>query len=134
MGLDVSHDAFSGAYSAFNRFRNGLAKATGGSYPPHDDPELDDTLWYSGDNWSPANHPGLTIFFNHSDCDGEISPEDCILVANELEMFLPAMGEIDKESPAWGHLLRAGGWEVTLRKFIAGCRAAAAANEPLEFR
>ena len=35
MGLDVSHDAFHGAYSAFNRLRQFVCAATGGSFPPH---------------------------------------------------------------------------------------------------
>jgi len=35
MGLDTTHDAFHGAYSAFNRFRQIVCRAIGGSFPPH---------------------------------------------------------------------------------------------------
>lgn len=35
MGLDISHDAFHGAYSAFNSLRQEVAHAVGGSYGPH---------------------------------------------------------------------------------------------------
>lgn len=35
MGLDTSHDAFHGAYSAFNRLRQEVSRARGGSFPPH---------------------------------------------------------------------------------------------------
>lgn len=37
MGLDVTHGAFSGAYSAFNNLRRFLLRSIGGSWPPHDD-------------------------------------------------------------------------------------------------
>ena len=82
MGLDVSHDAFSGAYSSFNRFRQAIAKAMGGSYPPHeketddDGKPLDRDMWYWGSGFSRATHPGLYCLLSHSDCDGEISRED----------------------------------------------------------
>ena len=72
MGLDISHDAWHGAYSAFNRFRQKVAQAMGGSYPPHyiydkigyrlyegADPdlpiinkELDGNTWYWGDGFN----------------------------------------------------------------------------------
>ena len=35
MGLDTSHDAFHGAYSAFNSLRQEVAHVVGGSYGPH---------------------------------------------------------------------------------------------------
>jgi hypothetical protein len=46
MGLDCSHDAFHGAYSAFNSFRKFICKAIGGSFPPHEDKTLDGDSWY----------------------------------------------------------------------------------------
>ena len=130
MGLDCSHDAFHGAYSAFNRFRQAVAKAMGGSYPPHEDKTLDENLWYWGDGFTRSTHPGLYVFFMHSDCDGEISPDDCEKVANELEALLP---EIEKFGSGGGHLERAGGLRRVTEKFIAGCREARAANDPLTF-
>lgn len=129
MGLDTSHEAFHGAYSAFNRLRQAVAKAAGGSFPPHSDPAKfpRDDMWY----WTDDNHgPGLYEFMTHSDCDGEISPEMCNAVADELEALLPKMQDLGE---AGGHLARVGGYHGALTKFIAGCRLAAECNEPLEF-
>lgn len=130
MGLDCTHDAFHGAYSAFNRFRQEVALAIGGSYPPHTDKSLDDNIWYWGDDYNQRSHPGLYEFFNHSDCDGEISPENCLLIADELEALLPRISSNNE----WGHIERDGGYKQVLRRFINGCRAAAAKNEALEFQ
>lgn len=146
MGLDCSKDAFHGAYSAFNSFREAVAHAVGGSYPPHfkrdekgallrgenDRPIRDETLdensFYTDDGYSPANNPGLWEFLSHSDCDGEISPEMCKKVADELELLLDKMPE-----ECFGHIARDGGYRAVLQRFIDGCRASYEANEPLDF-
>lgn len=130
MGLDVSHDAFSGAYSAFNRFRQAVAKATGGSFPYHDDPKLDPNMWYAGDGMSPETHPGLWAFFTHSDCDGDIPPDLCAKLADELDAILPAL---ELHGAGGGHIERDGGYAAVARRFIKGCREAHAAGEPLRF-
>lgn len=148
MGLDVSHDAFSGAYSSFNRLRQVVARAMGGSFPPHykynadgtpvrrgeygierDERFPDEGFWYSGKGYSEKTHPGLYEFLKHSDCDGEIPPEMCVKVADDLEALLPKVQDV----PDGGHIGRDSGYVAVLRKFIAGCRAAAAAGEPLDF-
>lgn len=132
MGLDTSHDAFHGAYSAFNRFRQAVARAMGGSYPPHARDDLDCGKWYWGADYTQTTHPGLYAFLAHSDCDGEIDPETCRFVADELEALLPAIEAADDGGS--GHIERDGGYAAVTRRFIAGCRAAAGASEPLEFR
>jgi hypothetical protein len=151
MGLDCSHDAFHGAYSAFNRLRQFVCAATGpdGSWPPHwqytetgelkkgpdgrvlHREDLSADMFYIGDEYDRETHPGLWEFLTHSDCDGEISPEMCIKVADDLEALLPRMEQMGWQDG--GHIARAGGYVATVRQFIAGCRAAAAANEPLDF-
>ena len=149
MGLDCSHNAFHGAYGAFNRLRQEVCRAMGGSFPPHwkynesgdieiDDgglatrnTELEDGFWYSGDGYDEESHPGLYEFLKHSDCDGEISPEMCAKVADELEAILPKVESLN--SKAYGHIAASGGYSSTLKQFIAGCRAAALAGEPLKF-
>ena len=149
MGLDTTHDAFHGAYSAFNRLRQEVARAIGGSFPPHwkfkdngelledesgrvvYDREKDEGFWYWGEGYGPETHPGLLEFMAHSDCDGEISPEMCAKVADELEALMPkveALGTV-----AAGHIAARGGYVEVLRKFIAGCRAASAEGVPLGF-
>lgn len=130
MGLDTSHGAFSGAYSAFNRFRGAVAKAAGGSFPPHDDKSLDPELIYWPANFE-VTHPGLAEFLKHSDCDGSINPSVCKKIANEMEVLLPKLAEMGSGG---GHIDRDGGYEQVAKTFIAGCRAASAAKQKLLFR
>lgn len=131
MGLDISHGAFSGAYSAFNRFRQVVAELKGMRWPPHKDSALDPGRFYWPEEFVPSYHPGLMEFFTHSDCDGEISPEICLKLADELEQLLP---EIEQYGFGAGHIRYAGGYAAVTKKFIAGCRDAAKNNECLEFR
>lgn len=149
MGLDTTHDAFHGAYSAFNRLRQCVCEAMGdgSSFPPHwvyradgtigdafpapKKEGLNDELIYIGDSYTRESHPGLWEFLMHSDCDGEIATEMCAKVADELEALLPNI-----EALGWrdgGHIAARGGFVEVVRKFIAGCRAAAAAGESLGF-
>lgn len=151
MGLDCSHDAFHGAYSAFNRLRQFVCAATGpeGSFPPHylygangEVQEgadgllllrrgLDADKLYIGDEYGRDTHPGLWEFLTHSDCDGEIAPGMCVKVADDLERLMPKMEALRWQSH--GHIAARGGFLEVVRKFIAGCRAASAAGEPLDF-
>jgi len=149
MGLNCSHDAFDGAYSAFSRLRQFVCEATGGSYPPHWEhgpageilkdergrtryrTDVPDGHFACGEEFNIDDWPGLYEFLAHSDCDGEIEPEMCLKVADDLEKLLPRMEALRWE--AHGHIARDGGFIAVARKFIAGCRAAAAANEPLRF-
>jgi hypothetical protein len=131
MGLYCSHDAFSGSYSAFNRLRSFVCKAAKGSWPPHCDRSLDPEMWYIDDAFSEEEHPGLWSFLSHSDCNGEFSPQTCAAVAKDLKALLPAMANMNVLDR--GHNARNGGYVATVNKFIAGCQAAAAANEPLTF-
>lgn len=159
MGLDVSHDAFHGAYSAFNRLRQMICRAVGGSFPPHSDKELLAKLevetplhdhWYVPDDITPESSPGLYAFLEHSDCDGDIDPATCDLVANELELLLPKIAEMDDGDQTGGtsfareggrivvshhpgHFARLGGYTGATKKFIEGCRLAASSGEKLEF-
>jgi hypothetical protein len=133
MGLDVSHDAWGGAYSAFTRFRNALAQAAG--YDVEDRSVVIDWAHterrnYDGD-WDaiPCNTQGpdpLLILIIHSDCDGYIEPAHCVLLADRLTELLPALGDQD----GGGHL---GNVKDATQQFINGCRAAADAGERLEF-
>lgn len=135
MGLDISHDAFHGAYSAFNRFRQFILESIGGSYPPHKDKSLDNECWY----WETENLPlkdyeGLKIFFGHSDCDGEISSDMCKKIVDELESIMPQMEKYAKEIEAVGHIKSAGGYMAVVNRFINGCKKAYENGECLEFR
>jgi hypothetical protein len=149
MGLNCSHNAFSGSYTSFNKLRQKVCRAMNGSYPPHYtyfndgslakdshgylviDQSMDENLWYWGDGYDESTHPGLKEFLSHSDCDGEISPEMCINVANELEALIPKLKQLEGFSE--DHVVMP--WQTigVLQRFIDGCRAAAVANEQLIF-
>ncbi len=135
MGLTCSHGAFDGAYSAFNQFRQFIAKATGGSFPPHENKDLSPNHWYFGDGYNNETHKGLYEFLTHSDCDGEISPEICVEVYKDLEALMPNIEKLAETEPIGsGHLARDGGYVQVTKEFIKGCKLASLSNEPLEFR
>ena len=137
MGLDVSHDAWNGTYSAFNRLRQAICKAAGGSFPPHPkgatlpdgQPMLPD-MYYLDDEYEAA-HPGLSAFLRSNDCGGvEFSPEVAAQIADDLEKLLPALAEMGDGGDYMAHR---GGYYGATRRYTAGCRAAAAAGEPLTY-
>lgn len=151
MGLDVSHDCWHGAYSAFMRWREGLAQAAGlpplqlmegfytsDSFGPiqsairFGDPV---TVWRDAFIWLDRQLPirwdclktdPLIILLNHSDCDGEISPGDAGPIADRLESLLDKLPtEVDG-----GHI---GDWRSKTQKFIDGLRLAASLGEVVDF-
>jgi hypothetical protein len=143
MGLDVSHDAFHGAYGRFRRLRSAITEAIGGSYPPHfqynEDGSvaelrvgtplykaraLDPHKFYIGAGYQTREWRGLFAFLSHSDCDGIISPTMCIKVAENLEAILPKIEALKWDGDDYVELTK---------QFIRGCRAAAAKNEKLRF-
>lgn len=159
MGLDTTHDAFHGAYSAFNRLRQMICRAAGGSFPPHDPARLKEldiedpkpSWWYVDDDITEEKYPGLYAFLKHSDCDGSFTPAECLQVADDLEKLLPKIAEMDDGDVSGGvsftkeeggiavarhpgHLSRVGGYTGATQKFIDGCRLAASRGETLEFR
>lgn len=156
MGLDTTHDAWHGAYSAFHRWRQRIAEAAG--FPQLDLMEM----YWSGKTisglpmeirWLPNDWQGSTAqaerywlhhreklplrwndvegdkrlrpLLEHSDCDGDLAPAHCAIIADALEELLPKL-----DGEGGGHI---GNWREKTEKFIAGCRAAAAAGEALEF-
>lgn len=119
MGLDTTHGAFNGPYSKFNRFRMNIAKAWGGSYPPHDDKTLEDKYVYLPNKANKNN--GLTIFLESNDCEGKFSPKECKKIANEMENLLPILKEQNKESYNLAFI------------FIKGCKLAFKENEYLVY-
>ncbi len=120
MGLDTSHNAWHGAYSAFMRWRTEIARLI--------DVPLDKMEGFvlGGVKWETLRPDPLYALLSHSDCDGEIAPDDCAKIADRLEELLPKLPEGD----AGGHI---GYWREKTKQFIDGCRAASAAGEPLDF-
>jgi len=141
MGLDTSHGAFNGSYMAFDLLRDAICAACGdGSYPPHsqdfmiqyftehaEDP--DPEFWYwEGDDYSKESHPGLYALLCHSDCDGEIDPDTCEKIADEMVPLVDKIEEYGQSHGRGPHLKK------KAETFIAGCREAHMKREPLLFR
>jgi hypothetical protein len=141
MGLDMSHDAWHGAYSAFTRFRTTLAEVAG--LPLVDDPDMPGVKSVDVD-WnavSSANIEGewgeklptlrdgtfdpLLLLLVHSDGDGVLHPYHAKLIADRVEELIPLL-PLD----GGGHI---GVYADKARKLVDGFRAAHAANEPIEF-
>ena len=152
MGLDTTHGAWHGAYSAFMRWRRQIARAAG--FPPLDlmegffsaeSPVSGNPFWkqYEEDKKSGFVHDGsvwaslpisweyfkndpLTILLHHSDCDGEIAWEDCGKIADRLESLIPLLPQGNDA----GHI---GNWRDKTQTFVDGLREAFRAKENLEF-
>lgn len=119
MGIDFSHTGAHWAYSGFGRFRDALAEHEG-----IDLGQMEGFRRHGDDrpriSWDTVTTP-LKPLLDHSDCDGEISPEDCAAVAPHLRKVIAAIwpeGAYDYQS----------GMELA-----DGMDAAAEAGEPLEF-
>lgn len=137
MGLDTSHGAWHGAYSAFSRWRNAMAEAAGYVLwtVQYDNGFLAPTIMIDWGHipdgalegeWPEAPSDPMLYLIAHSDCEGTLSPDACAALADRLEGLLPLLPDED----AGGHI---GNWREKTSQFIAGCRAAATANEPLDF-
>lgn len=152
MGLDCSHGAWHGAYSAFNRWREKLAQVAGmpplnlmeGFYSPLKDKQQNYGLptLYCGphepsDNllrldallpikWESLKEDKLHILLYHSDCDGDIDWEDCSELADSLEKLIPLL----PEENIGGHI---GFWREKTQTFVDGLRLAAERKENLDF-
>lgn len=149
MGLDCSHDAWHGAYSAFMRWRTEIARVAGlpplglmeGFFSPaagygavYLDHSASDLSRGSVRRlheqlpikWECLKPSPLHELLQHSDCDGEIAADRCGPIADELEMLIPLLP--DAEDP--GHI---GHWRSKTQQFVDGLRRAAAAGEPLDF-
>lgn len=148
MGLDTTHDCWHGSYGTFGLWRTRLAEVAGlpplelmeGFYDPDsgiglavhllcgkgaDDPPGARTLTRLPIKWACLKPDPLYILLDHSDCDGSIQASDCEAIAARLEELAPLMDKDDK--------VNVFSMQEKTRQFAAGLRAAAAANENVEF-
>jgi len=152
MGLDITHGAWHGAYSAFHRWRCELAKYAG--LPPLEYMEyfydkdsafsLLEFKFPNGDElamaelrrlkaqlpikWSCLKKRPLFTLLTHSDCEGYINWKACKPLAEDLKKILDSIPE---DVDLGGHI---GNFRKKTQTFIDGCMAAYEAKEKLEFR
>ncbi len=113
MGLSTSHNGWNGSYSSFGEWRAHLCRAAGLG-------DIEQYVGFEGAREWPEGDP-LVKLLNHSDCEGDIAPDDCSAIADRLEKLLPianAEGEFFSSTSDW---------------WIEALRRAAGAGEPLEF-
>ena len=155
MGLDTTHNCWHGAYSAFMRWRQEIARAAG--LPPLElmegffAPQRTDEnfggniptfyLWPRADDltassikrleerlpikWDCLKPSPLHELLYHSDCDGEIPAESCGPIADALETLLPNL-----TGDFGGHI---GDIRSKTQQFIDGLREAADKGEAVGF-
>lgn len=159
MGLDTSHGCWSGAYSAFSRWRTKLAEVAG--FPPLLLMEhfFDEKEWWFMTRRPDVENPKmyktsepecgfsfaieqafktLPIPWGHFESD----PLTVLLNHSDCDGTIPAShcgpladrlaGLIDKlpDDDGGGHI---GNWREKTQQFVDGLRAAAAAGEDVEF-
>lgn len=154
MGLDTSHGAWHGAYSAFNTWRTEIAKCLGiplmlmeGFYPKNPG-DFDNPLalidfavkaneGMAGNQWKrlTENFPlsweafkpnALHELLYHSDCDGQIEWKKCKSIADELEKIIPKL----PDQNFGGHVQNI---REKTQTFIDGLRLAYKQKENLDF-
>lgn len=120
MGIDFSHTDAHWSYGGFARFREALAK--------HEGIDLDAMEGFRrhGDDrprisWSTVT-TDLKPLLDHSDCDGQLTPEECRQVAPRLREVIDAIWPDERDYDRRTGLELAHGMDV-----------AAQAGEPLEF-
>lgn len=152
MGLDTSHGCWTGAYSAFHRWRVELARAAGVNLSIMEGfyghgvtsvnlevlaMALDQSplSFYAGGlreihaqlpiKWDSLKPDVLYPLLYHSDCDGIIPSVECEPLANRLEELLPKLA-----GDGGGHV---GSYREKTQTFINGLRLAASLGEDVDF-
>jgi len=121
MGLDISHNAWHGAYSAFMRWRMKIAEVSGL-------PDLNKMEGFTDDKNAikfDTKHP-LTPLLYHSDCDGYINRSKLPGIIDALTKILPFLEKED----GGGHI---GNYAEKTQTFIDGCKLALEKKQRLEF-
>lgn len=123
MGLDTTHNCWHGAYSSFNRFRYWLAEKIG--------VDLNEYIGYSenGTKYLSSIDHDIMPLLNHSDCEGILTVQECILVSSGIEKILSSISEEEKkdEEHPFSYLNNA-------IQFKEGLDLAISRGEAVEFR
>lgn len=119
MGLDTTHNCWHGPYSAFHGFRMKLAEKIGINLMEMEGFTADGKPWKDVDS-------KLVPLLYHSDCDGELTVEECKLIAEGLTEVLENLTDDGDEPPFYSFKSR-------VEQFRDGCLDAIEKNEPVEF-
>jgi hypothetical protein len=137
MGLDTTHDCWHGAYSAFSRWRQKIAKAAGYAVwnVKYDDGITIPTVMLDWGHipdgammgeWDKPQSDPLVYLIAHCDCEGIIKPEQAGPLAARLREIVPLLPDEDNG----GHI---GNWRAKTMQFIEGLEDAVAKGENVEF-
>lgn len=74
------------------------------------------------------SHPGLFLFLNHSDCDGEFSPQELEDIIKDLTSSIWTLRARDYPLNSYENMLLR-----QLCYFVTACKRAHSRNEPLVF-
>ena len=125
MGLDTSHNAWHGPYSSFNNFRRWLAEKI--------EINLNDYIGYRNESatkkLTSIDHK-LMPLFNHSDCEGILTPDECKQIAEGIEEVLKNMSKEEIEHPENEYSLSN---YNKAKQFREGCLLAYSLDENIEF-
>lgn len=114
MGLDVSHDCWSGSYSRFMQFRRAIADSLGF--------DIDEMKGFDGQkSWEGVCSDGWKVLLYHSDCEGEISVEESKLLLSEMTSHLE---KFKAHAPPWVD---------RYVQFMNGVKDAVDSNEEIDF-
>jgi hypothetical protein len=75
-------------------------------------------------NWDTITHD-IKPLLSHSDCDGELSPEECSQIANGLQQIINNLSDEEKVKDEY--------YYNKAVKFMEGCKLAASRNETIDF-
>ena len=119
MGLTTTHDCWDASYRSFNQFRCDLAEQIG--------IDLDDYIGYRGNgvkDITTINH-NLMPLFNHSDCDGHLTIDECFKIANGIDSVLATFTDSTEQDSLF---------KEDMIRFRDGCLDAFSKNEIVYFR
>lgn len=112
MGVSFSHGEAGWSYGGFKNFRVELAASIG--------IKLDDMVGFNGGvPWDTVADP-IKPLLDHSDCDGELTPDECRAVAPRLRELVAGWDADDYD-------------KVNALRLADGMMLAADANEPFKF-
>ncbi|WP_032376698.1 hypothetical protein [Rhodococcoides fascians] len=99
MGLDLGRAQW--AYSGFNRFRTKLAGAEGINLDQMDGYAMVEFRYVKGLPWTDESGNDVTVlrpFLDHSDCDGELTWEECAQVVDRIEEIVATWDPEDRDT------------------------------------